>query len=137
MLPKDAEKRRKDALANNQSRLDPHLREKPQKEAIIPYSDERFRDAAIEWLVSMDQVCNSDYELGTTNLRKSQPIQAFEHLSYHNMINIAARATNGVKIPNRRQTRQAVIVTFGRQLTALRDRLNVCDVPHHYQSITC
>jgi len=60
MLPKDAEKRRKDALADNQSRLDPHLREKPQKEAIIPYSDERFRDAAIEWLVSTDQVSNDD-----------------------------------------------------------------------------
>ena len=59
MLPKDAEKCRKDALANDQSRLDPHLREKPQREVIIPYSDERFRDAAIEWLVSTDQVHNN------------------------------------------------------------------------------
>ena len=41
------EKHRKDALADNQSRLDPHLREKQQKEAVIPYSDERFRDAAV------------------------------------------------------------------------------------------
>ena len=56
MLPKDAQKRCRDAQADNQSRLDPHLREKPQKEIIIPYTDERFRDAALEWLVSTDQV---------------------------------------------------------------------------------
>ncbi|KAF8336804.1 hypothetical protein F5887DRAFT_890955 [Amanita rubescens] len=119
MLPKDAENRRKDALANNQSRLDPHLREKQQKEAVIPYSDERFRDAAIEWLVSTDQ-----------------PIQAFEHRSYQNMINIAARAgSNGVKIPDRRQTRQAIIDTFKRQLVALRDRLNVRVILHHYYHV--
>ena len=58
MLPKDAEKHCKDVLANDQSHLDPHLLEKPQREVIIPYSDERFHDAAIEWLVSTDQVCN-------------------------------------------------------------------------------
>ena len=49
------------------------------------------------------------------------------------MINIAARATNGVKIPDRRQTRQAIIDTFKRQLVALRDRLNVCKVLHYYR----
>jgi hypothetical protein len=42
------------------------------------------------------------------------------------MIHIAARATtNGVKIPNGRQTRQAIIDTFKVQLTALRKRLMV------------
>ena len=61
MLPKDAESRRKDADANNQLCLDPHLREKPQKEKIIPYTDELFRDAAIEWLVSTDQVCKANF----------------------------------------------------------------------------
>ena len=58
MLPKDAEKHRKDVLANDQSCLDLHLQEKPQREVIIPYSNEHFRDAAIEWLVSTDQVRN-------------------------------------------------------------------------------
>jgi hypothetical protein len=139
MLPKDAEKRRKDsALANNQSRLDPHLREKQQKEAVIPYSDERFRDAAIEWLVSTDQVCKySSLELGTKPLsRESQPIKAFEYQSYQNMINIAACAgSNGVNIPDRRQTRQAIIDMFKQQLVALRDRLNVRDIPHHYHAL--
>ena len=56
---------------------------------------------------------------------KSQPIQAFEHSSFQNMINVAAHATNGVKIPDRRQTWQGIINSFKRQLMALRDRLNV------------
>jgi hypothetical protein len=45
------------------------------------------------------------------------------------MIHVAARATNGVKIPDRRQTREAIISTFKQQLTALRDKLNVRKVP--------
>jgi len=61
MLPKDADNRRKAAAANNQPRLDPHLREKPQKEKTIPYSDDFFRNAAIEWLVSTDQVCKANF----------------------------------------------------------------------------
>ena len=68
MLPKDAEKRRNDAANENQSRLDSHLREKPRKERVIPYNDDLFRDAAIEWLVSTDQVGQAIYwssQLGT------------------------------------------------------------------------
>lgn len=57
MLPKDAEKRRKDAASETQSRLDSHL--KPLKEKVVPYTDNVFRDAAIKWLVSTDQVCKS------------------------------------------------------------------------------
>ena len=45
------------------------------------------------------------------------------------MIHIAARATNGVKIPDRHQTRQAIIETFKQQMTSLRDRLNVREYP--------
>jgi hypothetical protein len=57
MLPKDAKKRRSDAqIHETQSHLDSHLREMPQKERVVPYTDENFRDAAIEWLVSTDQV---------------------------------------------------------------------------------
>ena len=50
------------------------------------------------------------------------------------MINTAARATSGVKIPNRRQTRQAIIDTFKEQLTALRVRLTVHYTLHAGQS---
>jgi hypothetical protein len=46
---KEAEDRSK------QSSLDPHLKERP-KETFVPYSDSLFRDAAIEWLITTDQV---------------------------------------------------------------------------------
>jgi hypothetical protein len=61
MLPKDAEQHHKNTHAENQQRLDPHLREKPPQEVTIPYTDELFRDAAVEWLVSTDQVRNNGY----------------------------------------------------------------------------
>ena len=47
------------------------------------------------------------------------------------MINIAARATNGIKIPDHRHTRQAIINKFKQQLAALRDRLNVREILQH------
>ncbi|KAF8231449.1 hypothetical protein L208DRAFT_1217987, partial [Tricholoma matsutake] len=80
MLPKDAEKHHNDAAADKQSHLDPHLREKLQKERVIPYDDDLFHNAAIEWLVS------------------NVLIQAFEHPTFQNMNHLAAHATNGVKI---------------------------------------
>ena len=56
MLPKDARRRRDGAVADEQTRLDSHLKEKPLKERVAPYSDKIFHSAAIEWLVSTDQV---------------------------------------------------------------------------------
>ena len=47
------------------------------------------------------------------------------------MINIAARATNGIKIPDCRHTQQAIINKFKQQLAALRDRLNVQEILQH------
>ncbi len=41
------------------------------------------------------------------------------------MIDIAARATEGVNIPNRKATRREIIDMFKRNLTKLRTRLNV------------
>jgi hypothetical protein len=38
---------------SKQSSLDPHLEE---RKTFIPYSDSLFREAAIEWLISTDQV---------------------------------------------------------------------------------
>jgi hypothetical protein len=55
-----------------------------------------------------------------------QPIQAFEHPSFQSMIQIAARATKGVKLPARRQSRQAIIDIYMGQLSFLRKTLNVC-----------
>lgn len=60
MLPKDTKHRKAEAEAKTveaQTTLNPHLQERPVKERIIPYSDLVFRQAAIKWLVSTDQVC--------------------------------------------------------------------------------
>lgn len=41
------------------------------------------------------------------------------------MISIAARATRGIKIPDRKQTQKEIIAIFKKQMTALKERLNV------------
>lgn len=125
MLPKDAEQRRKNDKAKSQASIDPHLSEMPRKEVIIPYSDNRFRKAAIEWIASTDQVCKRSSTLLFFSSCVLQPIQALEHPSFQKMIQIAARATKPVNIPDRRQTRQGIINMFKQQLSSLRDRLNV------------
>lgn len=58
MLPGDAKRRKTEAKAEAeaQSTLDSHLRERPIKEHVVPYTDASFRQAAIEWLVSTDKV---------------------------------------------------------------------------------
>ncbi|KAI0686300.1 hypothetical protein C8T65DRAFT_525276, partial [Cerioporus squamosus] len=109
MLPKDTKQRREAEVATvAQSTLDTHLREKPAPERVVKYTDDLFQEAAIEWLVSTDQ-----------------PIQALEHPAFKNMIDIAARATEGVKIPNCKTTRREIINMFKCNLTKLRDRLQV------------
>ncbi|KAH7903418.1 hypothetical protein BJ138DRAFT_1020674, partial [Hygrophoropsis aurantiaca] len=108
MLPRDAKRRKEEAAVDNQARLDAHLKPIPVKERVIPYTDKLFREASIQWLVDTDQ-----------------PIAAFEHPSFKNMIDIAAHATNGVKISTRKQTRQAIIDTFKQQLTNIRNKLLV------------
>jgi hypothetical protein len=55
MLPNDTKNRRNTSMKDTQQRLDPHLEEKP-RERVIPYTDDLFREAAIQWLVSTDQV---------------------------------------------------------------------------------
>ncbi|KAF9566461.1 hypothetical protein CPC08DRAFT_628312, partial [Agrocybe pediades] len=93
-----------------QARLDPHLREQPKKERVVPYTDKLFRDAAIQWLISQDM-----------------PIQALEHPKFKHMIDVASRATpNGVVIPNRKATRRHIMSLFKRNLDKLHKRLTVC-----------
>jgi hypothetical protein len=43
------------------------------------------------------------------------------------MIDIAARATNGVIVPNRKTTRREIMNLFKKNLSNLRERLNVSD----------
>ncbi|KAJ6530454.1 hypothetical protein DFH09DRAFT_934196, partial [Mycena vulgaris] len=73
----------------HQKTLNTHLREKPERE--IPCSDKLFRDVALEWLIATDQVSSA--------LAHRRP-------KFIEMIDIAARATNGVKISSGKNTRQ-------------------------------
>lgn len=61
-LPEDIKERKlaadaADAAAKqlHQQTLEPHLREKPER--IVPYTDELWCTAALEWLIATDQVC--------------------------------------------------------------------------------
>ena len=54
-----------------------------------------------------------------------QPIQAFDHPSFQKMANMAARATRGLKLLSRKQTRNEIIRMFKEQMKALKERLNV------------
>lgn len=58
MLPNDTQKRRKEAesvgMIPTQGSLDDHVQ---PMEKMKGYSDEEWKDAAIEWLISTDQVC--------------------------------------------------------------------------------
>ncbi|KAF8240518.1 hypothetical protein L208DRAFT_1189581, partial [Tricholoma matsutake] len=78
-LPGDI-KKQKAAVEEATRMLDCDLREKKLSERVIPYSDKLFHRAAIEWLVVTDQL-----------------IQALEHPKFKEMIDVASRATNGVK----------------------------------------
>ncbi|KAG2346964.1 hypothetical protein BDR05DRAFT_877854 [Suillus weaverae] len=107
MLPGDI-KARKEKAEQAQQTINSHLTECKLAERVIPYSDKLFKRAAIEWLVATDQ-----------------PIQALDHPKFQDMIDVASRATNGVKIPNRRATRAEIMRIFKNHLTRLRTTLNV------------
>jgi hypothetical protein len=62
---------------------------------------------------------------------KMQPIQAFDHPSFKNMIDVAARATKGVNIPGRKVTRKHVIELFKKNLHNLRLKIMV-STTHHW-----
>jgi transposase InsO family protein len=101
-------KKRKAAAETATRTLDRDLRERKLSDRVLPYSDKLFRQAAIEWLVATDQ-----------------PIQALEHPHFKEMIDIASRATAGVKIPGRKATRVEIKNMFKDHLTRLKARLNV------------
>ncbi|KAG1765407.1 hypothetical protein EDD22DRAFT_775068, partial [Suillus occidentalis] len=110
MLPGDVKARKQNAAQQN---ISAHLTERKLAERVVLYSDKLFKQAAIEWLVATDQ-----------------PIQALEHPKFKEMIDVAARATNGIKIPGRKATRAEIMRTFKTHLTGLRSKLNVSKVDH-------
>ncbi|KAH9912270.1 uncharacterized protein B0H18DRAFT_890420, partial [Fomitopsis serialis] len=85
--------------SQKQTTLDGHVHSGPPVDPVIPYSDSAFKSAAIEWLVATDQ-----------------PIGAFEHPAFINMINIASRAKGAVTLPKRSATRQEILAQFHQYL---------------------
>ncbi|KAJ6618035.1 hypothetical protein B0H10DRAFT_1796135, partial [Mycena sp. CBHHK59/15] len=88
-----------------QQSLDPHLKEKPER--VVPYSDQLFLDAAVEWLIGTDQ-----------------PLDALDHPKFREMIDVAARAQDGVRIPGRKTTRVEILNLFQQQMEALWVRIH-------------
>jgi hypothetical protein len=63
-----------------------------------------------------------------------QPIHAFEHPRFKVMINVASRATHGVKIPGQKATRAEIMRIFRTYLTDLSKMLNVRCSSYFFQS---
>ena len=78
---------------------------------VVPYSDQAFHQAIIEWLVATDQVragCISDVILPTNFVFFMQPLHALEHPKFKDMIDLATHATNGIKIPGQKVTQAEI-----------------------------
>ncbi|PPR07906.1 hypothetical protein CVT24_002801 [Panaeolus cyanescens] len=124
MLPKDRQRKRAEladaALKMQQTNVTSHFdvapAKEPQPEA---YSDELFKEVAIEWLIETNQ-----------------PIQAFEHPTFKRMIELAARATRGIQLPTRKQTCAEILRMFKEQMKGLSERLNSKAVAGEV-SLTC
>ncbi|KAG2030880.1 hypothetical protein BDR03DRAFT_837686, partial [Suillus americanus] len=92
-----------------QSSINGHLKPRVPNEQVVQYTDALFQEATTQWLIDTDQ-----------------PIEALEHPAFKNMVDIAAHATNGVILPDCRQTWHAIIDLFKQNLTNLCKRLLVC-----------
>ena len=59
MIPKDTKARHEEATANakEQTQVNDHFHQVNPKDKPVPYSDELFKAAAIQWLIETDQVC--------------------------------------------------------------------------------
>ncbi|KAG2338578.1 hypothetical protein BDR05DRAFT_849379, partial [Suillus weaverae] len=101
-------KAEKEKAAQAQQNISVHMTERKLSERVVPYSDKLFKKAAVEWLVATDR-----------------PIQALEHLKFREMIDIASRATQGVKIPGHKATHAEIMRMFKNHLTQLKTKLNV------------
>ncbi|KAJ7921026.1 hypothetical protein B0H13DRAFT_1867034 [Mycena leptocephala] len=75
--------------------------------APVAETHELFQEAAVEWLIATDQ-----------------PIDALTHQKFKVMIEIAARETQGVTLPNRAQTRAEIKNLFYDQMDKLKIRLH-------------
>ncbi|KAJ3519324.1 hypothetical protein NMY22_g13261 [Coprinellus aureogranulatus] len=105
--------------SGDQSTLDGHVQPIAQSEPVIKYSDALFQEAAEEWMISTNQ-----------------PLDALSHPRFHHMIDVASRATNGVKIPEKRATRASILQRFKKNVAELKEKFNSSSVPGEI-SLTC
>ena len=63
----------------------------------------------------------------TFKLTLHQPISALEHPSFKKVIEVAAQATNGMKIPSCKYMRTLIIDTFKEHMLTLCMTLLVCN----------
>lgn len=128
MLPDDAKARRQKDLerALEQTQVNDHFHLVKPEDKPEPYSDNGFREAAIQWLIETDQVFFNVFDRCTVLIISLQPISGFEHPSFQRMMHIASQATRGIKIPNKKQARDEIISLFKAQMNKLKQRLNVC-----------
>lgn len=122
-LPGDSKKRKAAAEAVIRT-LDQDLTEKKISERIVPYSHKGFRRTAVEWLAATDQV-GKYIHIYILSYHSSQPIQALEHPKFKELIDLASRAKNGVRIPGRKATRGEIKRLFKDHFTKLKAQLNV------------
>ena len=66
------------------------------------------------------------YHYTVLNLLSLQPIAAFEHPAFQRMIHLASRATRGITILNKKQSRDKIILIFKARMNDLKQCLNVC-----------
>lgn len=61
MIPEDREAQKEEQRAAEeklqQTQVNDHFKAIPPEERPEPYSDDLFRDTAIQWLIATDQVC--------------------------------------------------------------------------------
>ncbi|KZT00014.1 uncharacterized protein LAESUDRAFT_667125, partial [Laetiporus sulphureus 93-53] len=93
----------------SQGILEGHIQVSQPAEHAISYSDEAFKSAAIQWLVETDQ-----------------PIGAFEHQAFTNLINLTSHAKGVAKISKRASTRREIVDLFHQCLCDLKKWLQIC-----------
>jgi hypothetical protein len=116
-------KLRKDDADSSQQTLSSHFLQNDS--LAIPYSAKVFKVSAIEWLVHTNQVGSSYFRLQINLTLPCQPIQAFKHLTFKAMLDMASQATKGVSLPSPKKMRARIIHLFKQCMYLLRDHLNV------------
>lgn len=125
-LPKvvKARKAALDKEAERQQTLHAHLKDLPQKERVIKYTEQCFREAAIRWLIATDQVSLPSLVIVHILISFYQPLGAMEHPTFKEMIELAAASTEGITVPSRKVCRQEIMNMFKNQMQDLRKKLN-------------